>query len=209
MRFLLPAAPADAATYTTEIRNRYQDQADAFLARYPAEAMTESMLATTRDALYGWATERLVAKQSSVGARSFLYYFNHGYPAADAADVHAFHSSEIPFAFGTMTSTPPNWPRIPQTPQEQRLSDAMLSYWLTFARDGVPRAAGDADWPPYDRDRTYMAFEDVPRVRSNPTNGFEIHEAVVCRLNAHGGVAWNWNVGVIEPPLPPQVPKCR
>lgn len=53
LRFLLLPPPADAAAYTHEIRTRYRDPADAFLARYPAETMSESMLATTRDALYG------------------------------------------------------------------------------------------------------------------------------------------------------------
>lgn len=209
LRFLLPPPPANAATYVNEIRARYGDLADAFLARYPAETISESMLATTRDALYGWTSERLVAKQTALGAPSFLYYFDHGYPAADDAGFHAFHSAEIPFVFGTTTSTPPHWPAVPHTSQEQRLSNAMLSYWATFARDGVPRAQGEQKWQPYDQSRAYMAFEDVPSVRVGPPNGYEIHEAVVCRRRVQGGVAWHWNVGVIAPSLPRRAPECR
>lgn len=201
LRFLLPPPPADAATYTSEIRARYGDLADAFLARYPAETIAESMLATTRDAMYGWTAERLAVKQTARGAPSFLYYFDHGYPAADERGFHAFHGEEVPFVFGTTASTPSYFPAVPQTPQEQRLSDAMLSYWATFARDGVPRAPGEEVWRPYGRDRAYMAFEDAPRLRAAPPNGYEIHEAVVCRRRAHQ-IAWHWNVGVIAPPLP-------
>lgn len=209
LRFLLPPPPADAAAYTTEIRNRYGDLADAFLARYPADNIAESMLATTRDAMYGWTAERLAAKQTAIGAPSFLYYFDHSYPAADELGLHAFHAAEIPFVFGNAARTPPRWPAIPQTAQETQLSDAMLSYWATFARTGAPSAQGQADWRPYGTTRAYMAFEDAPHMREAPPNGYEIHEAVVCRRRAQGGIAWNWNVGVIAPALPQEAPQCR
>jgi len=210
LRFLLPPRPpADADAYTREIRARYGDLADAFLARYPADNISESMLATTRDGMYGWTAERLVVKQTAIGAPSFLYFFDHAYPAADAAGLHAFHASEIPFVFGTAARTPPRWPAIPQTPQEQQLSDAMVSYWATFARDGAPSAPGQAEWRPYGVERAYMAFEDAPRARINLLPGaYELQEEVVCRRRAQGGIAWNWNIGVIAPPLPPEAPQC-
>jgi len=209
MRFLLPPAPADAGAYTNEIRARYGDLADAFLARYPESNIDESMLATTRDAMYGWTAERLVAKQTALGVPSFLYYFDHGYPAADDRGLHAFHAAEIPYAFGTMARTPPRWPGIPQTAEERAFSDAMVSYWASFARDGVPSAPNHPAWPAYDAERAYMAFEAGPVARSAPPNAYELHEAVVCRRRAQGTIAWNWNVGVISPPLPPEAQQCR
>lgn len=207
LRFLLPPAPATAAIYADEIRARYGDLANAFLARYPAETMSASMLATTRDAMYGWTSERLAAKQAALGAPAFLYYFDHGYPAADEGGFRAFHASEIPFVFGTTDATPRYWPPVPQDARERRLSDAMSSYWATFARDGAPRAPGEEDWRAYGDDRTYMAFETEPRLRTGPPNGYALHEAVVCRRARHG-LAWHWNVGVIAPPLPPPSPGC-
>lgn len=208
LRFLLPPAPASAALYSDEIRARYGDLAEAFLARYPAETMAESMLATTRDALYGWTAERLAAKQTALGAPGFLYYFDHGYPAADEGGFRAFHAAEIPFVFGTTNNTPRYWPPVPQDARERRLSDAMLGYWAAFARDGLPRAPGEQAWPAYGEDRAYMAFEDAPRPRAGPPNGYALHEAVVCRRRAAGGLAWHWNVGVIAPPLPATSPGC-
>lgn len=210
LRFLMPPAPADGDAYTNEIRSRYGDLADAFLAQYPASNIGESMLATTRDAMYGWTAERLVAKQTAAGAPSYLYFFDHAYPAADALGLHAFHAAEIPYVFGTANRTPPRWPVPPTTPEEAQFTDAMVSYWATFARDGVPRAAGQADWQPYGAEQAYMAFEDAPRLRTDVLPGaYELHEAVVCRRRAQGGVAWNWNVGVISPPLPPDTAECR
>ncbi len=210
LRFLLPQPPADAAAYVDGIRARYGELADAFLALYPADNIGESLLATTRDAMYGWTAERLVVKQAAIGAPSFLYYFDHSYPAADEAGLHAFHAAEIPFVFGTTTRTPPRWPAVPQTPQEMQLSAAMTSYWATFARDGAPSAPDEAEWRPYGAERAYMAFEDAPRARTHVLPGaYELHEEVVCRRRAQGGIAWNWNVGVVSPPLPPEAPQCR
>src|SRR3546814_16034387 len=60
LRFLLPPKPASAAEYEAKIRTGYGDLADTFLKFYPAASLDESMLATTRDAMYGWTAERLV-----------------------------------------------------------------------------------------------------------------------------------------------------
>src|SRR3546814_4733384 len=63
LRFLLPPKPASAAEYEAKIRTGYGDLADTFLKFYPAASLDESMLATTRDALYGWTAESIVRKQ--------------------------------------------------------------------------------------------------------------------------------------------------
>ena len=118
LTFLAPPAPASAADYERIIRERYLDLTDEFLRLYPSTNLQESMWATTRDALYGWTAERLVRKQTALGVPAYLYLFDHGYPAADAAGLHAFHASELPYVFGTFDRTSPLWPKIPATPQE-------------------------------------------------------------------------------------------
>ena len=96
-----------------EEQTRYGDLADEFLRLYPSSNMQESIYATTRDALYGWTSERLARAQAAIGQASYLYLFDHGYPAADAAGLHAFHASEIPYVFGTFDRAPPRWPSPP------------------------------------------------------------------------------------------------
>src|SRR3546814_11601006 len=64
-RALVPPAPADAAAYEAEIARRYGDLASAFLRLYPSSDMEESLLAATRDAVYGWATARLEIGRAS------------------------------------------------------------------------------------------------------------------------------------------------
>ncbi len=210
LRVLAPPVPADAATYEQEIRAKYADLADAFFKLYPSSDLQESIWATTRDALYGWTAERLVSKQTAAGVPSFLYLFDHGYPAADAKGLHAFHASELPYVFGTADKAPPNWPTVPDTPLEASLANAMLDYWASFARAGVPTAASQPPWPAYGTDRAYMAFEDVPRPKTHLMPGmYEFNEQVVCRRRAAGGVPWHWNVGLASPPLPPEASQCR
>jgi len=210
LRILAPRPPANAAEYETTIRDRYLDLADEFLRLYPSANMQESILATTRDALYGWTAQRLVRKQTALGQPAFLYFFDHGYPAADAAGLHGFHASELPYVFGTFDGTPPLWPKVPETAQERRLSDAMISYWSTFARTGRPQAANEPDWPPFGPTGSYMAFEEAPRPLDHLLPGmYEFNEEVVCRRRASGDIAWNWNAGLWSPKLPAQQAQCK
>ncbi|HEV2701911.1 MAG TPA: carboxylesterase family protein [Steroidobacteraceae bacterium] len=198
---LAPPPPASAADYDALIRDRYGDLATEYLRLYPDSNLHESIFANTRDALYGWTAQRLVKRQAALGLPTFLYFFDHGYPAADAAGLHAFHASELPFVFGTADRTPPLWPKIPDTPGEHALSAAMIGYWSSFAHDAQPRAAHQPDWPAFGATGAYMAFQDAPRPAQNLLPGmFALHEEAVQRRRA-ADQAWNWNTGIVSPRL--------
>ncbi|HKX54825.1 MAG TPA: carboxylesterase family protein, partial [Xanthomonadales bacterium] len=200
LRVLSPAPPATAGEYEALIRERYLDLADEYLRLYPATNLQESIWANTRDAVYGWTAERLVRHQSALGQPSYLYLWDHGYPVADSAGYHAFHASELPYVFGNLDRTPPNWPKIPHTAEEQSLSAAMMEYWSSFARDGQPRAATAADWPAYGEARAFMHFGTKPAAKHHLLPGmFELHEEAVWRRRASDAAPWNWNTGIISP----------
>ena len=205
LRILAPKVPASQTAYEKIIRANYGDLADEFLKLYPSTNMEESILATTRDALYGWTAERMVRDQTRLGEPSYLYFFDHGYPAADDAGLHAFHASELPFVFGTIDRSPPHWPAIPQMPAEEKLSNAMVDYWASFVKTGHPSAKGAPAWPAVDTTAFYMHFADAPRPSTHLLPGmYQLHEEVMCRRRAAGNIAWNWNVGLFSPPLPPK-----
>lgn len=209
LRVLAPKPSATAAEYEKTIRARYGDLADAFLKLYPAADYKESIIATTRDALYGWTAERMARNQAAIGQPAYLYLFDHGYPAMDDAGLHAFHASELPFVFGTADRTPPRWPKIPDTAAERALSDAMIDYWTSFARDAKPVATAAPVWPTYDAAERYLHFADAPRVETQLLPGmFALNEAVMCRRKATGKIGWNWNVGLAAPALPPPTAGC-
>ena len=207
---LAPSSPPNASTYERIIRERYRDLADDYLRLYPSTILRESILAATRDALYGWTAERLVRKQAALGEPSFLYLFDHGYPAADAAGLHAFHASEVPYVFGTLDRTPPHWPKVPPTAAEAELSQDMIDYWSSFARTGAPKARHAPAWPPFGASGAFMAFKDVPQPGAGLFPGmYALQEQVVCRRRLAGDLAWNWNTGLASPPLPDPDARCR
>ncbi|WP_206606491.1 carboxylesterase/lipase family protein [Steroidobacter cummioxidans] len=200
----------EASKYEATIRTNYGELADAFLKHYPATDIEESILAAARDGFFGWTSQRLVRNQAALGLPAYLYYFDHGYPAADDARMHAFHAAEVPYMFGTIDRTTALWPKIPDTSVERDLSAAMVDYWASFARTGAPSARNQPDWPSHNKGAAYMIFAGKPQVAANLMPGqYELHEEVVCRRRAAGTIPWNWNVGVTSPALPPAQETCR
>ncbi len=206
---LAPKTPDSAAKYEATIRERYGDLADSFLRLYPASDMKESILAATRDALYGWTAQRLVTKQAALGQPAYLYFWDHGYPAEDQAGLHAFHASELPYTFDNTDNTPPLWPKIPATAAEAALADTMADYWASFARTGRPEAANAPVWPAFGAAGGYMLFADAPKPSANVFPGmYALNDRIVCRRMANGRIPWHWNFGLAAPAMPAATPAC-
>ena len=182
MRVLAPPPPADAAAYEAAIRERYGDLADEFLRLYPAGNLAETMLLPPRDALYGWTAERLAAKQTAAGRAGLPLLFRPWLSGRGRARA-------------STPSTPPRSPmssarrgsraaglaaRRPTTPEERALSDAMLGYWVSFARERRARAPRAS--PPGSlmaRRAHYMAFAGAPRPGTHLLPGmYELNEQV-------------------------------
>lgn len=203
LRFLAAPTPATSAVYEASIKCRYGDLADLYLKLYPSNDMGESILAATRDAIYGWTAERLARKQTEAGAPSYLYLFDHSYPAADKWNLHAFHAAEIPYVFGTFGKLPPLWPAPPSDAREKALSRAMIQYWTSFAKTGAPQAQDAPEWKAYGADHNFIAFAGTPTAGKDLMAGrYSLQEELVRRRRLAGDEAWNWNIGLASPPLP-------
>ena len=209
MGFLPQNLPDSSAAYEAEIRKRYGDLAAEFLRLYPSGDIKGSSMAASRDAVFGWSAERIVRDEAEAGVPSYLYFFDHGYPAAEARGFHAFHGSEMPYTFGHVdkdATLPPNWP-VPEGPKEKAYSDAMLAYWTSFARTGVPRAEGQPDWPAFASNKSYMHFVEQPEVATDLMPGmFALNEEVMQRERRAGDQPWAGNVGVAAPVLLREAP---
>ncbi|MBI1406258.1 MAG: carboxylesterase family protein [Caulobacter sp.] len=202
-RLLAPKPPETEALYRDGAARTYGDLAPDFLRLYPPTDMEASLLTATRDAIYGWASERMVRQQTAAGLPAYLYIFDHCYPAARARDLCAFHASELPFVFGRTgdgAALPPNWP-APVGDGDQALADRMIAYWVRFASAGAPGDAGGPDWPAYGQTQAYMRFGATPAALTDPEPGmFELQEAVSRRRRCHGQ-QWFINLGPAAPPL--------
>jgi para-nitrobenzyl esterase len=105
---------------------------------------------------------------------------------------------------GTIDRITAVWPKIPDTGVERDLSNAMVDYWASFARSGVPTAHNPPAWPSHNDGADYTIFAGKPRVAADlMPKQYELHEEVVRRRRAAGDIPWNWNVGVTSPILPP------
>ncbi|MBB5281833.1 carboxylesterase family protein [Pacificimonas flava] len=200
-RAFLPEMPIAEAEYTRRIESAYGDLAPEFLRLYPFSGGEQSALHALRDGIYGWAAERLARKQADAGISSYLYVFDHCYPAAEARDLCGFHASEVPFVLGNLSAgaLPARWP-VPDGPNNAQLSVAMMDYWASFARAGRPRSPGNPSWRPYAQGQAYLLFDGRPLAAQDPYPGmFELNEAFAARRRA-AGQAWGLAVGLSAAP---------
>lgn len=208
MRFFLPPLPQNAAQYEQQVRSVYRDLAPAYLARYPGSDIEQSALAAARDGFFGWTAERLARSQTRIGVPAYLYYFAHEYPAQKSLHLEAFHASELPYEFGKIGAPegwPEHWPRPPDDAGERALSEAIMRYFTSFARTGVPSAAGAEEWRPYGEARAFLEIRAQPRLLHGLLPGmFELHEEVIARRRASATQSWYINVGLASPPVPPR-----
>ncbi|KCZ59341.1 carboxylesterase/lipase family protein [Hyphomonas chukchiensis] len=198
-RLFLPRKPDD---YEAAIVERYGALSSGVLALYPGSDVDASMLATLRDAIYGWATERIVRKLTEADQPAFMYVFDYCYPSAEKADLCAFHASELPFVFGALDpdKLSPNWP-VPDGEHDQTISSTLLDYWTSFAATGQPESATGPAWPAYGGDQAYLKIGQELEVGKNPMPGmFELHEELVRQRKA-AGEPWFLNIGLGAPPL--------
>ena len=109
-----------------------------------------------------WAREHRRNARSQV----FFYHFSHRQPLPDIAFAEgqgsalgAFHTAEIPYVFGSFAARPYEWRE-----EDLALSEAMMSYWVNFAKAGDPNGGGLPQWPPLDpAGQTIMHFNGEAR----------------------------------------------
>ncbi|HLH41746.1 MAG TPA: carboxylesterase family protein [Bryobacteraceae bacterium] len=145
----------------TRVAREFANLAAEFFQLYPAGSDAEagaSGLARARDEV-GWHMRTWAELQAKRGRKAYLYYFTHvplgadGRPSARGAT----HTAELPYMF----DNPPqngSW-----TDADQKLADAMSSYWANFAATGDPNGKGLPAWPAYDvkkNDGKAMVFGD-------------------------------------------------
>jgi para-nitrobenzyl esterase len=202
----IPPLPKSAADYEANVRHIYGDLADRYLRLYPGTNIEESALSAARDDFYGWSAERLARKQTQLGVPAYLYFFEHSYPTESALHLEAFHGSELPFEFGLIGSSgrlPPFWPEPPDDARERAVSDAIMSYFTSFAASGKPAAHDEPVWEPFGADHSFLDVRDKPYLSKNPIPGaFDLQEEVISRRRAAGNQYWYINIGLASPVVP-------
>jgi para-nitrobenzyl esterase len=89
------------------------------------------------DYSYACPSYWLASANAANGAPSYVYQFSEVNPHTKLC----LHGYELQYVFGTGDFD--DWERL----EQQRVANITMSYWASFARTGVPSAAGHAAWP--------------------------------------------------------------
>jgi para-nitrobenzyl esterase len=86
----------------------------------------------------------------------------------------------------------------------------MVTYWANFVRTGTPGGGDGAPrWRAYGQRGYYLDIAATPKLKVHLLPGmYALNNAVVCRRYVSKRQAWNWNVGLAAPVLPPPSPQC-
>ena len=200
----LPAPPASAEDYEALVRRIYGSLRERYLAQYPSSDPVGGMYAAVRDGFYGHSVLQIAADHTRAGAPTYVYSFEHVYPSTVARKLGAFHSVDVPFAFGNVgpgAGAPVNWPRpVPDRAEDMAVSQAIMAYWTSFAREGRPESPGLPAWDRIEQPSgRYMAFRDgraVPSEHLAP-GMYALNSDIIAMKRGRGLPWWRWeNLGL-------------
>jgi para-nitrobenzyl esterase len=140
-----------AEQFRQQATQRYGDRAARFLAAYPSateEEARRSQIESGRDAGVAGLELLLIERAKASQTPAYGYYFDHAIPWPDKPQFGAFHTSEVPYVFGTLDKLKRPW-----TDADRRLSATMMSYWTNFATTGDPNGSGVPVWPAFSATR--------------------------------------------------------
>lgn len=152
-------AKMTAPEYEKFIRDRFGKDADAVLARYPANSTEEVQLRLKQlmtDYDFTDAAKFVAGSMADVNRNTYLYRFSYVMPGQS---LGAFHGSELLFVFRPPTVKP--------DAVSSTVSDTMMDLWVRFAKTGDPNGGMNVPWPQYTRaGDQYLDIGDIPRVKS-------------------------------------------
>jgi para-nitrobenzyl esterase len=101
--------------------------------------------------LFAYGAYSVARAMTRTGQKAYLYYFTYA-ENGKRAHLGAYHGEELKFL---SDSFPDDWEH---NPDEEKLGQAMRTYWTQFAKIGSPNTPGLPVWPAYDA-RLDQCFE--------------------------------------------------
>ncbi len=151
------------AAFTEQARQKFGEEADKFLALYPAATDAEthaSASAFAGDQFIAFGTWKWLEAQNRVGGLPvYRYRFDHAPPSpAGQPSRGAHHAADIEYVFDNLASKD-----LPFVEADRHLADLMATYWTNFAKTGNPNGPGLPTWPRYEQATAWQVMHlDLP-----------------------------------------------
>lgn len=160
--------PKTVAEYRQFLSRRFKENADGVFAAYPvlldgeATAVFNTMYT---DYDFGFSARLMALETARIRQRAYLYHFTYAGQGV-FAPLGAFHGEELMFLSQRF------WTSWISTPDDARLSAAVIGYWTDFVKAGNPNGRGLPQWPVYmpEKDDCLIlgkTIESMPVPRSN------------------------------------------
>ncbi len=176
------------AKFDALVRKAIPAQADQALAHFAVKTdadVVAGMDHWIHDMYFAGPVLLHARSQANVASPGWLYHFTRVPPTTRGAALGSHHTAEIRYVFGNLTG--PGTYTEPLAPEGQEpaavdktLSNAMMSYWVQFAKTGNPNVAGEPEWPEYKPDSdTYLELgEQIKTGTGLHSAGFALFKAV-------------------------------
>ena len=187
----IPSNPISHATTIAEFRatakNLYGEAAGQFLSLYPVSSDSDvPRVARIAARTAGLETgARICARAQAPRAPAWIVAFDRKHPYVpgvriadqNIATIGAYHTSDVPYWFGTLDAYNSLRPTRAWTAWDRRLSDSMLRSLISLAATGRPSAPG-LEWPAWSpASERKLVLGDTARVEPLDAARLEWHAA--------------------------------
>jgi para-nitrobenzyl esterase len=155
--------PINIDYYETVVKNYFGDKSssilDAFHAGSDEEAEKHFLNLHTHN-LFTIPIYDVAKKLGTLGGTVYIYRFNRLAVKNQTSGLGVSHGEEIPYVFGHTNTEG-------YTLEDQKISEAIMKYWIQFAKMGNPNRQGLPEWPRFTLEsNNYLSMDNEVVVKN-------------------------------------------